>query len=61
MWDHRNNLHPEIPLYPNLSGDVYKRQVLNCDILEVEPQMPYENDYNSMLKRAQEELAAILQ
>ena len=35
--------------------------VLNCDILEVEPQMPYENDYNSMLKRAQEELAAIRQ
>lgn len=34
---------------------------LNCDILEVEPQTPYDNDYNSMLKRAQEELAAIRQ
>lgn len=32
---------------------------LNCDILEVEPQTPYESDYNSMLSRAQTELAAI--
>ena len=34
---------------------------LNCDILEVEPQTPYNDDYNSMLSRAQEELAAIRQ
>lgn len=33
--------------------------ILDCDILEVEPQIPYEKDYNAMLSRAQEELAAI--
>lgn len=32
---------------------------LDCDILEVEPQMPYEDDYNAMLERSREELAAI--
>lgn len=35
------------------------RTALDCDMIEVEPQMPYENDYNAMLERAQEELAAI--
>ena len=30
-------------------------------MLEVEPQEPYDNDYNAMLERAQEELAAIRQ
>lgn len=34
---------------------------LDCDILEVEPQTPYEDDYNAMLERSQEELAAIRQ
>lgn len=34
---------------------------LDCDILEVQPAQPYEEDYNAMLNRAQEELAAILQ
>lgn len=34
---------------------------LDCDILEVEPQTPYDDDYNSMLSRAQEELADIRQ
>lgn len=34
---------------------------LNCDILEVEPETPYDTDYNSMLERAQREQAAILQ
>ena len=34
---------------------------LDCDVLEVEPQTPYDDDYNSMLSRAQEELAAIRQ
>lgn len=33
----------------------------DCDILEVEPQTPYEDDYNAMLERSQEELAAIRQ
>lgn len=37
------------------------REQLDCDILEVEPQTPYDNDYNSMLSRAQDELAAIRQ
>lgn len=32
---------------------------LGCDMAEVEPQTPYDNDYNAMLSRAQEELAAI--
>lgn len=34
---------------------------LNCDILVVEPQTPYDTDYNAMLSRAQAELAAIRQ
>lgn len=34
---------------------------LNCDMLEVQPEEPYEEDYNDMLNRAQEELAAIQQ
>ncbi len=34
---------------------------LDCDILEVEPETAYDNDYNTMLSRAQEELAAIRQ
>ncbi len=37
------------------------RTTLDCDILEVEPQVPYDNDYSSMLSRAQEELAGIRQ
>lgn len=31
----------------------------DCDILEVEPQTAYKNDYNAMLDRAQSELAVI--
>lgn len=34
---------------------------LDCDILEVEPETAYDNDYNAMLERSQEELAAIHQ
>ncbi len=37
------------------------QSTLDCDILEVEPQTPYDSDYNSMLERSQEELAAIRQ
>jgi len=37
------------------------QQMLDCDIMEVEPQTPYDDDYNSMLNRAQTELAAIRQ
>lgn len=35
------------------------QKTLDCDILEVEPQTPYDSDYNSMLSRAQSELAGI--
>lgn len=34
---------------------------LDCDILKVEPETAYDNDYNAMLERSQEELAAIRQ
>lgn len=34
---------------------------LGCDLLEVEPETPYDNDYNAMLERSREELAAIRQ
>lgn len=34
---------------------------LDCDILEIEPRTAYGNDYNAMLERAQNELAAIRQ
>lgn len=37
------------------------RTTLDCDILEVEPEVAYASDYNAMLERAQEELAAIRQ
>lgn len=51
-------------LFASRSGNTERmangiRAQLDCDILEVEPQTPYDNDYNSMLSRAQEELAAI--
>lgn len=32
---------------------------LNCDLLEIIPTVPYDEDYNSMLERAQNEQAAI--
>lgn len=35
------------------------RTTLNCDLLEVEPSEPYEEDYNAMLQRAQTELDGI--
>lgn len=34
---------------------------LDCDMLKVEPETAYDNDYNAMLERSQEELAAIRQ
>lgn len=37
------------------------QSTLDCDMLEVEPETAYDNDYNSMLERSQEELAAIRQ
>ena len=51
-------------LYSSRSGNTRKvaRQIsttLHCDILEVEPVTAYEEDYNAMLDRASEELAAI--
>ena len=35
------------------------RTTLGCDVLEVEPSEPYEEDYNAMLERAQTELDGI--
>lgn len=37
------------------------RTTLDCDLFEVEPEEVYDNDYNAMLERSQEELAAIRQ
>lgn len=37
------------------------QSTLDCDLLEVEPETPYDNDYNAMSERSQEELAAIRQ
>ena len=34
---------------------------LDCDILEVEPETPYDDDYNAMLERARKELADVRQ
>ena len=51
-------------LYSSRSGNTEKvaRQIstiLHCDILEVEPVTAYEEDYNAMIDRTSEELAAI--
>ena len=51
-------------LYASRTGNTERvaqriQATLDCDMLEVEPQEPYDNDYNAMLERAQEELAAI--
>ena len=37
------------------------RTQLDCDMLEVEPETAYEEEYNAMLERAREELEAIQQ
>ena len=37
------------------------QSTLDCDMIVVEPETPYEDDYNAMLDRAQAELAAIRQ
>ena len=53
-------------LYASRTGNTGRvaqliRTTLDCDMLEVEPEVAYDNDYNAMLKRSQEELAAIRQ
>lgn len=53
-------------LFTSCSGNTEQvadeiRKQLDCDILEVEPETPYENDYNAMLERAREELDTIRQ
>lgn len=35
------------------------QSTLDCDMIEIVPETPYDDDYNSMLERAQAELAAI--
>ena len=37
------------------------QSTLDCDMIVVEPETPYEDDYNAMLDRAQAELDAIEQ
>lgn len=51
-------------LYSSRTGNTERmaytiRSTLDCDMVEVVPEMPYDDDYNSMLERAQAELAAI--
>ncbi len=51
-------------LYCSRSGNTERmaqtiQSALDCDMIEVVPETPYEDDYNSMLERAQSELAAI--
>lgn len=53
-------------LFASRSGNTERmaneiRKQLDCDILEVEPEVAYDNDYNAMLERSQKELAAIRQ
>lgn len=53
-------------LYASRSGNTGQvaeeiRKQLDCDLLEVEPSEAYDDDYNAMLNRAREELAAIRQ
>lgn len=51
-------------LYCSRSGNTQRmaqtiQSTLDCDMIEVVPETPYENDYNAMLDRAQDELDAI--
>lgn len=51
-------------LFASRSGNTERvadeiREQLDCDILEVEPEEAYDDNYNTMLERAREELAAI--
>ncbi len=51
-------------LYASRSGNTERmaeeiRRQLDCDMLEIEPQTPYDDDYNAMLSRSQEELDGI--
>ena len=53
-------------LFASRSGNTERmaneiREQLDCDILEVEPEVAYDNDYNAMVERSQKELAAIRQ
>lgn len=51
-------------LYSSRTGNTERmarriQSALDCDMIEVEPETPYEEDYNAMLDRAQAELDAI--
>lgn len=53
-------------LYCSRSGNTERmaqtiQSALDCDLIEVVPETPYDEDYNSMLERAQSELSAIRQ
>ena len=51
-------------IYCSRSGNTERmaqtiQSTLDCDMIEVVPETPYDDDYNSMLERAQAEFAAI--
>lgn len=53
-------------IYASRSGNTERaakliQTTLDCDLLEIEPETPYESDYNAMLERARVELASIRQ
>ena len=53
-------------IYASRSGNTERvarqiRTMLGCDILEIEPAAPYNDNYDAMLARAREELASIRQ
>ena len=53
-------------LYSSRTGNTERmaqtiQSALDCDMIVVEPETPYEDDYNAMLDRAQVELDAIAQ
>lgn len=53
-------------IYASRSGNTERaakliQTTLDCNLLEIEPETPYESDYNAMLERARVELASIRQ
>ena len=61
-----HDLHRYLVLYCSRTGNTERMaqtimSELNCDIVEVVPETPYDNEYSAMLDRAQSELAAIEQ
>ena len=62
--DDEGNNGRYLVLYCSRTGNTERmaqtiQSTLECDMIEVVPEMPYEDDYNAMLDRAQAELDAI--